>query len=357
VARRVTWAIPGDIATLTGGYAYDRRIIVELRRLGWEVDVVGLGDGFPRPSAAQKAKAEALLLAAASDHPLVADGLAFGALPEIAGRLHPTRPVVALVHHPLALETGLTAEETAELERSERAALASTRWVVSTSRWTADLLVERFGVAPDRMAVVNPGTDRAPLARGSGDGPVSLISVGAVVPRKGFDVLVEALAPLAHLRWRLTIVGDRQRDAAAVARVDALIAHHELEQRIDCLANVSPQRLVELYVGADLFVLASRFEGYGMAFAEALAHGLPVVGTTGGAAPHTVPAAASRLVAPGDVAQLTEALRELIEDDGRRHALAAAARAAAARLPSWSDSGAKFSNLLARLIKSESSGP
>jgi glycosyltransferase involved in cell wall biosynthesis len=349
VARRVSWAIPGDIATLTGGYAYDRRIIAELRRLGWAVNVVGLGDGFPRPSAAQKAKAEAGLLATTSGHPLVVDGLAFGALPEIAARLHPTRPVVALVHHPLALETGLTSEEAAELEASERAVLASARYVVATSRWTADLLVERYGVAPDRIGVVIPGTDRATLATGSGNGPVSLISVGAVVPRKGFDLLVEALAPLAHLRWHLTIVGDRQRDVAAVARLDALIARHGLEQRIDCLVNVPPQRLAELYVGADLFVLASRFEGYGMAFAEALAHGLPIVGTTGGATPHTVPAAASRLAAPGNVAQLSDALRELIEDDGRRSTLAAAARVAAAALPTWSESGATFSDLLVRL--------
>jgi glycosyltransferase involved in cell wall biosynthesis len=349
VAKRVTWAIPGDIATLTGGYAYDRRIIAELRHLGWTVDVVGLGDGFPTPSAAQKASAEAFLLAAPASHPIVLDGLALGALPEIAARLHRERPVVALVHHPLALETGLSTAQSERLAISERAALASTQGVVATSRWTADLLVERFGVPPGGVAVVVPGTDRRPPSSGSGGGPLRLISVGAVVPRKGFDILVEALAPLADLHWHLVIVGDRQRDAAAVARLDGLIARYGLEQRIDCRANVSPAHLAELYGCADLFVLASHFEGYGMAFAEALAHGLPIVGTTGGATPYTVPAGAGRLVAPGDFAALSEALRELIEHPNRRRVLAAAARAAAATLPSWPESAVKFRDLLARL--------
>jgi glycosyltransferase involved in cell wall biosynthesis len=350
VTRRVTWAIPGDLAALTGGYAYDRRIIAELERLGWEVDVIGLGDGFPMPSAAQRASAEALLLRAKASHALVVDGLAFGALPEIATRLHRARPLAALVHHPLALETGLAPERSAELEQSERMALAATRCVVATSTWTAELLVERFAVARDRVAVVLPGTDRVPISTGSGGGPVRLISVGAIVPRKGFDVLVEALAPLRHLDWRLAIVGDRCRDVAAVRRLDRLIVHHGLEQRIESLGAVSPDRLAALYGAADLFVLASRFEGYGMAFAEALAHGLPIVGTTGGATADTVPASASRLVAPDDVAALSEALRELIQHDGQRCALAAAARSAALRLPTWSQSGVKFSDLLSGLI-------
>jgi glycosyltransferase involved in cell wall biosynthesis len=349
MAKRVTWAIPGDIATLTGGYAYDRRVIAELKGLGWEVDVVGLGSGFRAPSAAQQASAEALLLATPHRHPLVVDGLAFGALPEIAARLRRARPVVALIHHPLALETGLTAEEAARLEISERAALAAARCVVATSRWTADLLIDRFGVPSERMAVVLPGTDRVPFSVGSGGGLLRLISVGAIVPRKGFDILVEAFAPLRHLRWHLVIVGDRQRDVAAVARLDSIIGRYGLAQRIDCLGTVSTDRLAELYGCADLFVLASRLEGYGMAFAEALAHGLPIVGTTGGATPRTVPAAASRLVAPGDIGALTGVLRELIEDDGRRRALAAAARAAAATLPTWSESGAQFSDVLALL--------
>ncbi|MGE5116792.1 MAG: glycosyltransferase family 4 protein [Betaproteobacteria bacterium] len=348
VIRHVTWAIPGDIQTVTGGYAYDRRIIAELQRLGWEVELVSLGDGFPRPSADQKAHAQARLLATPPQHPIVIDGLAFGVLPHAAAALHQTHPVVALVHHPLALETGLSEHESDALLASERAALASTRHIVATSPWTADVLIERFGVAAERLTVILPGTDRAPFASGSST-PLRLLSVGAIGVRKSFDLLVEALAPLADRPWRLVIAGDRTRDPAATARLDALIARHGLADRIDVPGAVSSDRLETLYAAADLFVLASRFEGYGMAFAEALAHGLPVIGTTGGATPSTVPASAGRLVAPGDVAALTEALRELIDDPERRRALAAGARAAAARLPSWAEASARFSDLLARL--------
>ncbi len=348
VTRRTIWAIPGDIETVTGGYAYDRRIIAELGRLGWQVELLGLGDGFPWPSPAQKAGAEACLRALPTGPPIIVDGLAFGALPEAAAELQRTRRVVALVHHPLAIETGLTERQAQQLLASERAALASTHRIVATSPWTADLLVERFGVAADKLTVILPGTDRVPFATGGAGRPINLLSVGAIVPRKGFDLLVEALAPLAALPWRLAIAGDRERDGAAAADLDNLIARHGLGERIDVLGKVSPQRLAALYDSADLFVLASRFEGYGMAFAEALAHGLPVIGTTGGATRQTVPACAGRLVAPDDVGALTETLRALIEDDAGRRAFAAGARAAAARLPSWADSGAAFSEVLAR---------
>jgi glycosyltransferase involved in cell wall biosynthesis len=350
VAQTVTWAIPGDIDTATGGYAYDRRIIAELKRLGWTVELVSLGDGFPRPTEAQKADAEARLRASASSMPIVIDGLAFGALPEVAAELERACPVVALVHHPLALETGLTDAQSQVLLASERAALASAHRVATTSPWTADLLVERFGVTADRLTVILPGTDRGPFARGSGGGPLHLLSVGAIVPRKGFDQLVEALAHLRDLPWRLTIAGDRSRDPASAMRVDKLIAHHRLDGRVNVLGTVSPDRLTALYDSADAFVLASYFEGYGMAFAEALGHGLPVIGTTGGATQQTVPATAGRLVTPGDVVALAEALRALIEDHGHRRALAGGARAAAASLPAWADAGDKFSDLLMLLI-------
>lgn len=346
MAKRVAFAIPGDLETRTGGYAYDRRIIAELRHRGWQVDIVGLGDGFPVPSEEQAAEASRRLLQAPADRPIVIDGLAFGVLPQAAASLRSTRPVVALVHHPLAYETGLTPRAAERLHDSERAALAAAHMVVATSGTTADLLVDRFGVPRGRLHVIPPGTDPVPQAAGSGSRQLQLLSVGAIVPRKGFDVLVEALATLTDPSWQLTIVGDRGRDPGAVERLDSLIAQHGLEARIESPGTVSTERLAELYAGADLFVLASHFEGYGMAYAEAIAYGLPIVGTTGGAIPRTVPESASRLVPPGNVAALAQALREVMESRDCRRNLAAGARAAAAKLPSWAQSGATFADLL-----------
>lgn len=348
--KRVAFAVPGDIDALTGGYGYDRRIIAELRRLGWEVELVALGDGFPKPSDAQKDFAQQRLATTPADCPVVIDGLAFGVLPEAAAALEATRPVVALVHHPLAHETGLVPQEVERLRKSERAALAATRLVIVTSPATADLLIHNYDVPTQRIEVVLPGTDRVPFSVGSDGRPLRLLSVGAVGPRKGFDILVEALARLVSLPWHLTIAGDRGRDPEAVSHLDAAIARHRLQGRIDCTGTVSAERLADLYARADLFVLASRFEGYGMAYAEAIAHGLPVVGTTGGAIPQTVPASAGRLVPPGEVDALAEELRELIGDDESRRVLAAGARAHASTLPTWACSGARLGRALERLL-------
>jgi len=256
---------------------------------------------------------------------------------------------LALVHHPLAFETGLARSMAKRLRDSERSALAATHVVIVTSEATADLLTDRFDVSRDRLRVVQPGTDRAPYSIGNGDRRLQLLSVGAIVPRKGFDVLVEALTKVTDLPWQLTIVGDRSRDPEAAERLEALIARRRLEDRIQSTGKVSSESLATHYARADLFVLASHFEGYGMAYAEAIAHGLPVVGTTGGATPQTVPSSAGRLVPPGNVDALAIALREVMESEAARRALAAGARAAAPALPSWAQCGEKFARVLDEL--------
>jgi glycosyltransferase involved in cell wall biosynthesis len=155
-------------------------------------------------------------------------------------------------------------------------------------------------------------------------------------------VLIEAVATLADQPWRLTIAGDRTRDPAAAAQLDAAIAACDLGDRIDVLGAVSPERIEELFLSSDIFVLASRFESYGMALAEAIAHGLPIVTTMTGAIPQTVPAGTGLLVPREDAPALARALRRLIGDSAERRRLARNARAAAARLPTWQESGRLF---------------
>jgi len=346
VVEGVAFAVPGDLATPTGGYAYDRRMIGELERLGWTIDVINLGDGFPQPSPEQRKAAQDQLMAIAAGRPIVIDGLAYGVLPEMASQLCSRHPLIALVHHPLALESGLSATQADQFRASERAALAVAKRVVATSAATARLLATEYGLPADRIVVAYPGTDTAPVAHGSNDGIVRLLAIGAVVRRKGFDVLIAALAMLLDLPWRLTIAGDRSRDPDAAARLDVDIARFKLGNRIAVLGTVSPERIGELYADADLFTLASRFEGYGMAFSEAIAHGLPVIGTTAGAIPETVAPGAGILVAPDDVAALAVALRRAIENPDERRRMAASARAAAQALPSWQDSAKLFAHAL-----------
>jgi glycosyltransferase involved in cell wall biosynthesis len=347
VVKALAFAIPGDLATPTGGYAYDRRMIAELAARGWRIDTIDLGDGFPRPSRQALARAGALLTHAAPDRPIVVDGLAFGVLPEAAEAIEESHTVVALVHHPLALEAGLRADEAARLRASERAALAAARHVVVTSGSTARLLTADYGIAAERLSVIEPGTDRGTAQPRANDGVVALLAVGAVVPRKGYDLLVAALAALAQLPWRLMIVGDGTRSLETFAQLTADVARCGLADRITLRGAVSADELASLYASADLFVLPSRFEGYGMAYAEAIAHGLPVIGTTAGAIPQTVPPSAGVLVAPDDVAALTAALRRLIDDPRERERLAAGARAV--EFPSWQQQAARFADVIERL--------
>ena len=349
MVKRLAFAVPGDLATPTGGYAYDRRMIAELGQLGWQIDLLNLGEGFPWPNAATRTTARTRLLATPAGRIIVVDGLALGVLPETASQLAGRHPLLALVHHPLALESGLSVEQADALSTSERAALAAVQGVVVTSAATARLVASDYGVPAARIMVARPGSDPAPLAQGSQDGVVRLLSVGAVVPRKGFDVLIAALATLADLPWRLTIAGDRTRDRGAAAQLDADIARHALENRVAVLGAVSAQRLAALYAEADLFVLASYFEGYGMAYAEAVAHGLPVIGTNAGAIADTVPPDAGLLVDPGDIPAFAGVLRRVIEDAGLRRRLADGACAAAPQLPTWRQSAEVFAHALERL--------
>jgi glycosyltransferase involved in cell wall biosynthesis len=321
-------------------------MIAELEHLGWTVDLVDLGDGFPWPSDETRAAAQTQLLAVPVGRAVVIDGLASGVLPEVTAQLQSRHPLIALVHHPLAMESGLSAGQSDLLRASERAALATTNHVIVTSAATARYLIGDYAVPPERITVACPGTDPAPMAQGSQDGVVRLLSVGAIVPRKGFDVLIAALATLLDLPWRLAIVGDRSRHPETAAQLDAHIRRHNFGDRVAVHGTVSPEHLAELYASADLFALASRFEGYGMAYAEAIAHGLPIVGTNAGAIPDTVPAGVGVLVAPDDSAALASALRKVIGNPGERRRMGASARAAASHLPTWRESAEIFSRAI-----------
>jgi len=345
VVNRVAFAVPGDLATPTGGYAYDRRIIAELQKMGWQVDVVNLGDGFPKPTWETKAAAKRKLAEVPKGCPIVIDGLAFGVMDEAARELRDRNPLIALVHHPLALETGLDDAQRDRLFHSERQALAAARMVIVTSAATARALAA-YDVPAGRIHVVEPGTDAAAL-RARPRGPeLTLLCVATLTPRKGHAVLVEALAGLQDRPWTLHCVGSASRDPATAQALHTLLAARGLQARVQLHGEVDAATLEGLYAQADAFVLPSFHEGYGMALAEALAHGLPVLSTTAGAIPDTVPAEAGVLLPPGDAAALRQALARLMDDAPWRAALAAGARAARLRLPTWAQAVARFATAL-----------
>ncbi len=341
-------AVPGDLAAPTGGYAYARALLRHAPAHGVRLSLLALPGSFPDPSEADLAETARLLAVAPPGAVLLVDGLAYGALPAglVAG-LAP-RPVAALVHHPLGYESGLAQARRAALIASERAALKLARAVVATSPFTARLLVEAFGVPPDTITVALPGTEPAPRARGTGS-PVALLAVGAVSPRKGYRVLVEALAGLGHLDWRLTLAGALDRDPAEAEGLRGAIGAAGLEGRIRLAGAVTQLELDALYDAADVLVSPSLFEGYGMALTEALARGLPLVASTGGAAAETAPDGAALKVPPGNAGALAGALRRVVGDPALRAALAERAHAAGRALPRWSDAAARVADALRRI--------
>jgi glycosyltransferase involved in cell wall biosynthesis len=341
---RATFAIPGDLGTPTGGYVYARRLLAETGRAGVDLAHLALPGGFPNPSTAELAQTARVLGALPARRPTLIDGLALGVVPPELLRALPG-PVVALCHHPLALETGVTLPEAQRLRESERAALAACAGVIATSATTAATLTVDYGVPVERLTVACPGTDAAPRATGSGGSGVAILSVGSLTPRKGHDVLIAALAGLAHLDWHLTIAGPADRDAAQAGALARQIAEAGLRGRVVLAGALEAEALARAYDGADLFVLASRYEGFGMAYSEAMAHGLPVVGSKAGAVAEATRGAA-HLVAPGDPEALRGALARLIADSTARARLAEDCWQAAGGFARWADTAAVVAAVL-----------
>jgi glycosyltransferase involved in cell wall biosynthesis len=337
------FVIPGDLATPSGGYGYDRRLMAELGALGWEVTHLPLAGAWPLIGPAERAEAAALLAAQPEGATLLIDGLAFGVLPDEMAEASRRLRLVALIHHPLGDETGLDLSERDRLIATEARALGAAAAVVVTSAATGRRLTEGFGVDPARITVAPPGTARAARAPG-GNTPPRILSVGSLIPRKRHDVLLDALARLADLDWEARIIGSDLLDPGCAAELRARVVALGLERRVALVGAVVDTR-AEL-TRADIFVLASEYEGYGMAFAEALDQGLPVVACRAGAIADLVPEAAGGLVPPGDPEALAAALRPLIADRRHRAEAAEIAWQAGRALPEWTDTAARVAEVL-----------
>lgn len=342
------FAIPGDLSTPTGGYRYDREVLARIRDHGVALDHLPLPASFPNPSDDDLLRTAGALVSLPAGRVLLADGLAYGALPEsICASIR--CPIVALVHHPLALESGIGAMAAGHLRHSETVALAHAAAVIATSRVTARTLQDEYEVPADRITVAEPGTEPAPRATGSASAGKLILAVGAVSHRKGYDVLMDALGELTAAPWRLVVVGATDRDPAAYEAARRAVVRNHLDGRVTFAGALSEEALARLYGLADLFVMPSRYEGYGMVLAEAMARGLPIVATTGGAAAETVPDAAALKVPPGHAVELRAAIARLLADDHLRASLADASWAAGRALPRWDDTARTIAAVLRRI--------
>jgi glycosyltransferase involved in cell wall biosynthesis len=342
------FAIPGDIATLTGGYRYDRRVMQVLREAGRRIDHIQLPSSFPFPSAGDIAASVELLDQYDRTAPLVVDGLAFGALPHDQVKML-GGGIIGLCHHPLGLESGLDPDRARWLLDNEMRNLRIAAHVIVSSATTAQTLVADFDMPADHITIAEPGTDPMPRSGGGQSDRVELLAVGSLIERKGYDVLLQALSDLSGIPWRLRIAGSKDRSAATAAKLAAQVGSCGLSESVELLGELPASELATLYAATDVFVLSSLYEGYGMVLAEAMASGLAIVSTTGGAAAETTPDDAALKVPPGDSAALREALHMAIADRELRLRLAEASWRAGQKLPRWTDTADTIASVLDRV--------
>jgi glycosyltransferase involved in cell wall biosynthesis len=348
--RSIVFMVPGWIEERTGGSIYDRRMADGLRDRGWIVTIVELDTSFPSPTERALRDATDAFDSVSDGSLVVVDGLALSAMPEQVERAAMRLPLVALIHLPLVEGLEDDAAASRDVERAERRALKASSRIVVTGTDTLRML-SRYDLPPDRISIVEPGTDRQPLARGS-DGPApSLLSVGTLNPLKGHQFLLQALRRIADLDWRLTCAGSLTRHPPTVDAVRTMIRDLGLAHRVELTGELDDARLAECYDQSDVLVVTSLQETYGMVVAEALARGLPVVGSDTGAVRALVGQSAGIVVPARDVDALAAALRQVVADSTLRTRLAAGARRIRERLKTWDDAAGELSDVLVRVYR------
>lgn len=337
----VAAVLPADVddpSRPSGGNVYDRRVLARLAG----VHEIAAGGAWPHPSPADRAALAGSLGALPDGAVVLLDGLVACGVPEVvvpeAARLR----LVVLVHLPLADEAGA---DPALAER-ERAVLGAAAAVVATSAWSAGRLAVLHGLRD--VPVVTPGAEPAPLAAGS-DG-TSLLCVGSVTPTKGQDLLVGALAEIASRPWRCRLVGPLGRAPAHVELVRGSLEGYGLAGRVLLEGPLTGAALGEAYAAADLLVLPSRAEAFGMVVLEALARGIPVLATDVGGVREALGTTASGelpglLVAP-DAQSLAAGLAEWLDDPALRARLREAAHERRGTVPGWDVPSAALAAIL-----------
>ncbi|WTZ46882.1 glycosyltransferase family 4 protein [Streptomyces sp. NBC_01390] len=354
--RSVHFVMPGgvdDPAKPSGGNAYDRRISLDLPGFGWQVHKHAVDGDWPRPGADARAELARTLRELPDGTVVMLDGLVACGVPEIIVPEAERLRLAVLVHLPLGDETGLDPVVAAELDALERTTLRAVPAVIATSDWAVRRLVSHHGLAPERVHMAAPGADIAPLASGT-DGVSRLLCVAAVTPRKGQHRLVEALAAVTDLPWSCVCVGGLEQDPEYVAELRALIARHGLEDRLHLAGPQAGAQLDASYAAADLMVLTSYAETYGMAVTEALARGIPVLATDVGGLPEAVGRAPDGgvpgiLVPPENPAALAAELRGWFGEADVRRRLKAAARGRRAALDGWAATARSLAGVLGRI--------
>lgn len=326
-------ALLGELSSTSGGFLYDRMLVDALRRGGDTVDVFPLPWKTPR-------RLPATLLSWKGDL-LLQDELAHASLAplNLSLRREAAFPVVSIVHH-------LKSSEDNRLRRLERAYLASVDGFVFNSRATMSATAKILGM-PVAGFVAPPGGDRLPdrptdeqiAARSHAPGPLRVLFVGNLIPRKGLHALVDALAILPRESWQLTVAGSPAMDPAYAARISRLVSERGLERQVLMTGFLEDAPLARALMEHHVLAVPSSYEGFGIVYLEAMGFGVVPLASSAGGGPEIVENEKSGLlVPPGDVPAIARALADLESDRTRLCVMARAARQRFDAFPGWEQS-------------------
>jgi glycosyltransferase involved in cell wall biosynthesis len=352
--------IYGSLDTISGGFVYDRHLVRYLQEQGDRVEIIGLP--WRRYGLSLLDNLNSGLrrrLEQAAFDVLLQDELVHPACFWFNPRLRPriTYPIIAIVHH-LRCRERRPAWQNRLYRWVERSYLASVDGFICVSRTTQKDVEELVG--RDRpLVVASPGRDGLPgavtpeeiKARAIAPGPVQLLFVGNLIPRKGLHTLLRALARLPAADWRLTVAGSLEMDPAYVKAIRRQIQDAGLSPRVSLLGALPSRELAAYGAASHLLAVPSSYEGFGIVYLEGMHFGLPAIATTAGAARELIRHGHNGfLVPPGDPAALARCLESLLTDRGRLLEMSLAAQQSAAAHPTWNQSAARVRAFVQSLL-------
>jgi glycosyltransferase involved in cell wall biosynthesis len=341
--------IPGDIHSLTGGYLYNLRIIEGLEKIGYSVNFLSVPETFSQKEETEMSCRDQFLQLE-NKSIVILDSLILGLIHKLIKEFNNRIQFLGLIHLPLSFpHPGINKEY--KLADYEMESMQHVSHLIVTGRYMKDWL-ERAGIQADKISVVEPGVDSFPEKRVYSELPRELLCIANYSEMKGQLLLLKALKILTGRRWILRLYGDRKMNPDYVAKLDSFIKNENLEDRIFINDSLQRNEISRAFLQADLFILPSYFESFGMALTESLAHGIPVLTSTAGNIPFTVPASMALFFEPGSSDDLAETLDKLLTDSKKYQSLCVAASKYHADALSWESAAEKFEQVIRRINQS-----
>lgn len=340
---------PGEIETLSGGQVYNSHILAGLEALGYNITMHYLGDDFPFPDELTIAKCKAIFKILPQGEPVIIDSLALGSLLPVLMEFYGKNPYIALLHLPFAFNEDIHPNQRDILAQQEKSVLAVTSAIVATSTYTSKIIANWLKLSPP-VYIIPPGVEVNKRKFYWPPYPKRFICVSNYMPNKGQYILIKALTSLKHLNWQLYCFGHKNINPRYVDSLNSVVEKYSLHDKVFINEALTGNKLEEAYLDSDICVLPSYFETYGMVLTEALAHGIPVIASSGGGIRDTVPISMGLFFKPGDISELQSVIRTILADSWLYQRLCAETATYFKQANTWQQSVKKFEEVIKSVV-------